>query len=37
MDYNPGRVTDQHSAAEEGQVYVFVNSKGPARGGRIKK
>jgi len=30
-------LTDQHSAAEEGQIYVFVNSKGPARGGRIKK
>jgi len=29
--------TELHSAAEEGQVYVFVNSKGPSRGGRIKK
>ena len=30
-------LTELHSAADEGQVYVFVNSKGPARGGRIKK
>jgi len=28
-------LTNLHSSAEEGQVYVFVNAKGPAQGGRM--
>jgi len=30
-------LTNLHSTAEEGQVYVFVNTKGPARGNRVKQ
>ncbi len=30
-------LTDLHSVAKEGQVYVFVNTKDPARGYRMKK
>jgi integrase len=30
-------LAELHNAAEEGQVYVFVSSKGPARGSRLKK
>jgi integrase len=29
-------LTNLHSGAKEGQVHVFVNAKGPARGGRMK-
>lgn len=29
-------LTSLHSEAKEGQVYVFVNAKGPARGDRMK-